>query len=85
VKKILLIPVAMVLVAVLVLGGCAEPASAPSPEPAPTPAPGLAPSAPSRVGSVDVDNTAGPCDAKSWTTAHRAVQEGLDDAEVGGG
>ena len=53
-KKILLIPVAMVLVAVLVLGGCAEPAPAPSPEPAPTPAP----TAPSRVVYVDVDNTA---------------------------
>jgi len=30
---------------------------------------------------VDVDNTAGPWDGKSWATAFRTIQEGLDAAE----
>lgn len=38
-KKLLLIPLMIVLVSGMVLAGCAEPAPTPAPEPAPTPAP----------------------------------------------
>lgn len=38
-KKYMLIPVTIILVAILVLGGCGEPAAEPTPEPAPAPEP----------------------------------------------
>jgi len=34
---------------------------------------------------VDVDNAKGPWDGKSWATAYRAVQEGIDAAAKAGG
>lgn len=34
---------------------------------------------------VDIDNAAGPWDGKSWATAYKTVQEGIDTAEKAGG
>lgn len=42
-KKLILVPVMIVLVVGLIFGGCAEPAPAPAPTPAPAPAPAPAP------------------------------------------
>jgi len=42
-KKFLLIPVAIIVISMMVIGGCAEPEPAPAPSPAPAPAPAPAP------------------------------------------
>jgi len=46
VKRMILVPLLIILVGALILGGCAEPAPAPAPTPAPTPAPGPPPGPP---------------------------------------
>lgn len=51
-KRLFLVPLVILLVAGLVLGGCAEPAPSPTPTPTPSPAPAPAPAAPIKIGHL---------------------------------
>lgn len=68
---------------VTMLTGCSTSPGAPEEVTPPTPPP--APSPFSATVYVNVGNTAGPWDGKSWATSYQTIQKGLDSAEQAGG